>query len=393
VGDEELIDRTEGWFLRRGIPHFIDDYRADEDVFTRALPFLVLVGIVELVGSVEQDWDWWGNVAAIAAALATVVGLWALLNRMRGRPAWQRPETVGNVEIAFFVLVLPFARWSAESTLSSVGLTFAFNLTLVVVVYLVTSYGLLPMARWAFGRTLDQLGAVAGLFGRAMPLLLLFSIALFVNTEVWQVASSLDGLLFWSTVAFFVLVGTVFLLVRLPGEVARLGDAQDRAAVVDATCGTPMEGVVDGRLGPGEVPPAVPLTKRQKGNVLLVLLFSQAIQILLVTVSLSLFFFAFGLVAIRPEVIDAWLGDVVDPGHLAEFRWFGQELVVTRALVHVAGFLGILAGFYFTVYVITDSTYREEFFEEIVDQVRQSLAVRRVYLALIGLDRAEADAG
>lgn len=393
MGDDELIRGAESWFLRRGIPHFIDDYRADEDIFTRSLPVLVLVGIVELVGAFERDWDWWGNVAAIAVGLVTVIGLWGLVNRLRGRPAWQRPRTVGNVEIAFFVIVLPFARWSAESTLRSVGLTFAFNLSLVVVVYFVTSYGLVPMARWAFGRTLDELGAVAGLFGRAMPLLLLFTIALFVNTEVWQVASSLDGLLFWTTVAFFVLVGTVFLLVRLPSEVARLGDAQDRAGVVDACAGTPMEGVVEARLGAGEVPAAAPLTKRQKGNVLLVLLFSQAIQVVLVTVTLSAFFFVFGLVAIRPEVIDAWLGDVVDPGHLAELRWLGHQLVVTRGLVHVSGFLGVLAGFYFTVYVITDSTYREEFFEEIVHQVRQSLAVRRVYLALIGLDRAEDEAG
>ena len=33
--------------------------------------------------------------------------------------------------------------------------------------------------------------------------------------------------------------------------------------------------------------------------------------------------------------------------------------------------------------MITDSTYREQFFDEIIDQVRQSLAVRRTYLALI----------
>src|SRR5690606_17668150 len=34
---------VERWFLQRGIPHFIHGYRATEDVFTRALPVLLLV--------------------------------------------------------------------------------------------------------------------------------------------------------------------------------------------------------------------------------------------------------------------------------------------------------------------------------------------------------------
>ena len=67
---------------------------------------------------------------------------------------------------------------------------------------------------------------------------------------------------------------------------------------------------------------------------------------------------------------------------LATWELFGREIELTRALIHVAGFLGALSGFYFTVYVITDATYREEFFTEILAEVRQSLAVRNVYLAL-----------
>ena len=51
--------------------------------------------------------------------------------------------------------------------------------------------------------------------------------------------------------------------------------------------------------------------------------------------------------------------------------------------MHVAGFLGVVSGFYFTICVITDATYRSEFFTEIVREVRQSLAVRTIYLALV----------
>jgi hypothetical protein len=137
----------------------------------------------------------------------------------------------------------------------------------------------------------------------------------------------------------------------------------------------------------------VPLGRRQQGNVLLVLLFSQAVQVLLVTVTVAGFFFVFGLIAIRPEVIAAWLGDAIGPGELASWTWFGHDVVVTRALLHVAGFLGVVSGFYFTICVITDGTYRSEFFTEIVSEVRQSLAVRTIYLARIRASGAEGHLG
>ena len=129
------------------------------------------------------------------------------------------------------------------------------------------------------------------------------------------------------------------------------------------------------------------MSRRQRGNVLLVLLFSQAVQVLLVTVSVTAFFFLFGLVAVRPAVIAAWVGEL-GAGELTRWTSFGHTFVLTRALLHVAGLLGTLSGFYFTVYVITDATYREEFFDEILGQVRQTLAVRTLYVAL--LDRSSA---
>ena len=40
---EERENDVERWFIRRGLPHFIHNYNAAEDVFTRALPILSLV--------------------------------------------------------------------------------------------------------------------------------------------------------------------------------------------------------------------------------------------------------------------------------------------------------------------------------------------------------------
>lgn len=378
---ERLIAATERWFTKRGIPHFIADYRASEDVFTRALPVLALVFVLEIFGAANLEWGWQANAAAVLAAVAGIVVVWALVNRARGQRWSQLPHRVGPAELAVFVLVPTALPLVFGGQVGSALASFAGNLLLLAVVYLVTSYGLVPMTRWALGETKHEIGTVLGLFGRALPLLLLFSVALFINTEVWQVSASLSGPLFWVTIGFFVLVGTGFLLIRLPGELGRLREQLAGPALAEACAGTPMAEVAVELVAAGEVEP-VPLSRRQQGNVLLVLLFSQAVQVLLVTLATALFFFVFGLVAIRPPVVDAWIGDI-GTEVVASWELGGQPFEITRALIHVAGFLGALSGFYFTVYVITDSTYREEFFSEVLGEVRQSLAVRNAYLALV----------
>src|SRR5690606_3361502 len=87
-----LVHETERWFLRRGIPHFIEDYRAGEDVFTRALPILALVFIVEVAGAASLGWTWWQNASAVAAGAVLVAGIWAGVNRLRGRRAFHPPD-------------------------------------------------------------------------------------------------------------------------------------------------------------------------------------------------------------------------------------------------------------------------------------------------------------
>ena len=387
-----MIRATEAWFLRRGIPHFIHRYRAGHDVFTRTLPVLGLVVLLEVLGAANLEWRWWQNLLAVAGGAAVLVAGWAGVNRLRDRPALARPDHVGPVELAAFVALPPLLPVLFGGQVRSAGATAAGNVALLGVIYLVTSYGLVPLTRWALGQTIRQIGTVLDLFGRALPLLLLFSVALFLNTEVWQVSASLDGLLFWVTLAFFGLVGLVFLLVRLPAELAALRTQLSGDALAEACTGTPVEPVAAALVASGSAGPE-PLGRRQQGNVLLVLLFSQAVQVLLITVTVAGFFFLFGLIAIRPEVIESWLGGSIGAGELTSWTWGDHEIVVTRALVHVAGFLGVVSGFYFTICVITDANYRNEFFTEVVAEVRQSLAVRSVYLGLVRGSGAEGRLG
>ncbi|HMJ76026.1 MAG TPA: hypothetical protein VK507_08640, partial [Iamia sp.] len=158
----------------------------------------------------------------------------------------------------------------------------------------------------------------------------------------------------------------------------RVDDELGDGGLVAACAGTPVEDVADSVSGAQPVE----LTGRQKLNVYLVFLFAQAVQAALVTAAVFAFFTVFGLVAIRPEVVKGWLGPAIDNNIVWDGVLFEHELELTTALLHVSGFVAFVAGFSFTVSLVTDSGYREEFFDEVVGDVRQALAVRTVYLAL-----------
>ncbi len=372
--DVRLIEGTERWFIMRGLPHFIEDYRATEDVFTRTLPVLTLIFFASILGALRPGLGWQAWLGGALLALGVLLGAWMLVNWLKRRRLLARPARVGWGELVVFVLAPPLAvlagRHEPVAALVVLGLT-AGSLALI---YLITSYGVLPMTRWAFGRTFRQLGDVYRLVTRAMPLLLLFSTFLFINTEVWQVASALSREVLWGTVTFFVVIAIVFLLARLPEELRRVNSEVTAEFVVRSCRNTPLEHAAGRFLS--EAGP-VPLSRRQWANLLLVLLFSQAVQVMLLALAIWAFFVGFGMVAISDSVIEAWVG-APTPGRL-----FGVTIAaVPNELLQVSIFLAAFSGLYFTVYAVTDATYREQFFTEIVDDLEASIGVRSAYLAL-----------
>jgi hypothetical protein len=58
------------------------------------------------------------------------------------------------------------------------------------------------------------------------------------------------------------------------------------------------------------------------------------------------------------------------------------ELELTSQLVRVAVGLAAFSGFYFAIAMFTDSTYREEFLDELTSEMRRSFKERGEYLRL-----------
>ncbi len=88
AGQLEAIER---WFMVRGTPHLMEDYSATADVFTRMVPVLTALALVEVLGALDADFTWWQNVLAGLGGLGLLVGLWAGINSARRRPALTRP--------------------------------------------------------------------------------------------------------------------------------------------------------------------------------------------------------------------------------------------------------------------------------------------------------------
>jgi hypothetical protein len=325
VPDREAVLAAELWFQRHGLPYFVDDTRSlVADRLSR--PRVVLVLVVALV---------------LGAVAGTAVGL-GFSDGSLGPPT--------GASVAVGVLVLYALRALQASTI----------------------------AAWALRRAFTSLGLLLPLATRALPMLLLFITFLFINTEVWQVASALRGGVLWGSVLFFAAAAMGFLVPRLAEELDLFDDNVRGDDVLRATEDTPLaqvaREVVDSDV---DLPEEAQVRGLQMVNLVLVLVVAQAVQVLLLSLAVFVFFIVFGVVAIDDSVIVSWLGDQHHPDYFLP----GPHLV-SRELVHVAVFLAAFSGLYFTVVAITDDLYRKEFFTTVMDELARAVGVRVLYREL-----------
>jgi hypothetical protein len=378
ASNREAIVATERWFIKRGLPHFIADYSPTEDVLTRAVPLLTLIFLFEVANAPSREFPLWLSVVAVVTGFAILLGAWMLANRIRGRPLLARPDSVGAFEVAVFVFVPPALPLLFGGQWRSALATAGGNAGLLVVIYLGTSYGVVPMTRWAAARTGRELEEVVSLLVRALPLLILFITFIFLQNEAWQITSDLHGAFYWIVLALFVVIGVGFSTIRLPREIRVLSNFESWDEAVSRVDVTPAAALARAEAAAEHVDPP-PLTRRQWVNVALVVLFSQFLQVALVSVMVFLFLFVFGVLVVTEPVARGFVDHA--PHVLASLDLWGRDLVVTEELLRVTGFLTVFSGLYFAVTALTDETYRREFIGEILDEMRRSLAVRTVYLA------------
>jgi hypothetical protein len=318
--DDPVLAADE-WFLQHGLTYFVPEERAAARSalrLRRILPFLVVVVV-----------------------LASGAG---------GALAWTADQ-VSFAPATLLSLVLMAATW-----------------------YALTALHARPIVGWALTRTFGSLRTLLPMTTRALPMLLLFITFLFINTEVWMVADSLDPGVLALAVMFFATLAVGFLLVRLPEEMDRVDDDIDPGRLAARTSGTPLEdraAELFADADPAELRRTAEVAGLEKGNLVLVLLVAQTLQVLLLAVAVLLFFLVFGSVVMQDAVVESWIGHEVHgvPG-------LGG---LTAPLLKVSVFLAGFSGLYFTVYAVTDETYRQQFFTSVMRELERAVAVRAVY--------------
>lgn len=313
---------AEAWFAHHGLPWFVDEMR--EDVAARLTRTRV----------------------AVVATVAVVVG----------------------VGVGTAVSATPEPSFAAVAGITAAGLT--------LVGYSMAALHATPIARWALRRALGSLGLLLPLATRALPILMLFITFLFINTEVWQVASALHGGVLWGAVLCFAGVAAFFLVPRLAQELDQFDDRVQIDEVLAGTANSPLADAAR-RICEDEVdlPDQAQVTGLQMVNLVLVLVIAQAVQVFLLVLAVFAFFLGFGALAVDESVITSWVGDgypTYPPG---------PELV-SYELLHVSLFLAGFSGLYFTVVAITDELYRKEFFTVIVDELARAVSMRVIYRML-----------
>jgi hypothetical protein len=352
--DERRIREFERGFRRDGLPNLIVDLSAAEDIFTRAIPFLAVVFVLEIVNAldVEAGWD---NLWLALGGAAVLLGAIGVLNLVRGRRFLSIPHRIGVPELVAFVIVPALLPVVFSSRFLFAFVTLLVNVVIVGLAYVTVGFGLISIVRWAGARLFALFGSSMTVLVRAVPLLLFFSLVIFFTQEIWLVFTAPNAAGYWTAISMFVLLAMLFLSVRLPGVVR---EVQAESHVGD-----------------------VPLRRRERLNLAAVALISEGLQVLFVGAAVWLFYVLLGTLLVSADVRGVWL--IEEARVIFDIAWFGERLQVTWELLRVATGVAAFAGLYYAVTILVDPAHRDQFVDALSEELRGTFERRSEYLDLL----------
>jgi len=245
-------------------------------------------------------------------------------------------------------------------------------------VYVVVGFGLIPLTRWAVGTLGGHMFALSRLLARTLPVVMVLTVFMFINAEIWQVAL----LAHWSAVAVACAalagIGTIFVAMSSDDivESAQASTLDRVDAATDRLDGTPLEGWTASTE-------RLELDLGARVNLRLVVVFSIGVQVVLVASLIGVTYVGFGLLLVPFEVLELWGGADAQFSVLAEGEVLGFAFTLTAEHIAVSALVATMSGLSVTASAITDDAYARTFTVRLREELGQSLVVARTYRAAL----------
>jgi hypothetical protein len=371
--DSYTADR---WFLSRGLPAVVHRSSLIRRLWSRSAPALAGLALIAAnsVAVVAISGEHTIDIAGRPdLRQSLVLGLLAVALPLAALAGWlvSRIESPGRRSVAataaLAVIVLGgLLGGPSQRPLVNVSI---FGLA-VVVILLFTATGVGAILGWVGELTVSNLAATAGMFVRALPVVLL-TFLVFFNTYVWLMTSLISRGRLWLGMGFLFLVAGSFLVTATMDKVRPLMAGADLTTGDDvALAGTPFDGVAD-------PPESDPLSIRERLNAVFVVAASQLVHVLTVAAMTGGVFFVLGMILVSPPVLDAWTrGNGRPDGEL-----LGMTLPIPDSLIQTTMLLSAITFMYLSAKVVTDTQYRSQFLDPMLADLRATLVARNRYRA------------
>ncbi len=353
--EPEEVRAAERWFLAHGLPAVLPRQAMVRRLWSRSAPALAglaamainSVIVVRLTGHRTVDINGRPDLSEgfALALLAVALPGAALTGWLVSRLADRGRVVAGLVATALVAVGVVFGG-PGPHVVARV-LLWAGAVALIL---FLTASGAGSILGWATRSTLTNLTLVAGMFVRALPVVLL-TFLVFFNTYVWLMAAIVSRQRLWLAVAFLFVIAGAFL----------------------------VSGTLD-RVRPVLETHQPTLSHSERVNVVFVVATSQLGQVLTAATLTGAIFFTFGLILVSPELLDAWTRD--EGSH--DGQLLGMTLPIPNPLIQTTLLLTAITFMYLSAKAVTDREYREAFVDPLVEELQQTLLERDRYRAALG---------
>ncbi|MDO5535585.1 MAG: hypothetical protein Q4F65_13170, partial [Propionibacteriaceae bacterium] len=384
--DDEAQQRlVETWFRRRGFASLLEGTAMHRDpaILARTLSVLFALTLV-VINPAGVNWSPRLAIGGVVALIVTWVGLNLWGRRRPFAPirtvTWR--ERWAFVLVPSLVLLLEAVpsyedsviqlNWSEVAVLTVVG-ALIMQAVLLWVASVIVRSGLLSAFRWLGRMVVESFLTAGAALSRTIPLLLGVVGLLYFGAEIWQSIGLLPGWAYAVVLGLFVALSVNFLHAPDHFDIDTLATFDDPAELDAILDDTPLA-----ELASVPLPARTPLAPHHVQDLRLVAMFSRVTVVTVISLGVFAFFVVLGFVAVNADVVKAWTQAA--PQVLWSIALDGRTYALTAEHLRVSAFLGVFAGFYFSVVSRTDTALREGVTDTAEVTAREACAARLVAL-------------